>query len=231
LLEAFLFVIFHIMQYMFDDFKNIRTFPASVRVYRDGVFAPELSEENADADLPLHIIHIGKITGDQNWPVDMNEGRNVFLTARIEVFGDAKIKIEINPNLENLEFDGRIFIKNAGNLTLSVIGNNNKSGTKIACRTKLFALADSGNDLSGLADIPSGVKDAESDITFSALCDRGVKMIKMSPAQRISAVPKAAGHSASIYRPAPAQIRYLEAAGLTERESAELLNRAFLEEE
>jgi Fe-S cluster assembly scaffold protein SufB len=52
----------------------------------------------------------------------------------------------------------------------------------------------------------------------------------MAPAQRISDIPKNAGHGASIYRPAPAAVRYLETSGLASEESAELLNRVFLEE-
>lgn len=221
------------MAYLFDDFKNIRTFPANTRVYRDGVFAPELSDENAGADLPLHIIHIGRISGAQNWFVDMNDmiPASVFLTARIETSGASKIRIEINPNFDGAAFDGRIFIKNAGNLTLNVIGNNNKSGTKINCATKLFALAGSKNDLSGVANIPAEVAGAESWISFSALCERGAASVRMSPAQRISSVPAAAGHSASIYSPAPAEIRYLETAGLSARESRDLLDRAFMEED
>jgi hypothetical protein len=216
---------------MFDYFKNIRTFPANTRVYRNGVFAPDLSDESMGADFPLHIIHIGKIEGVHNWFIDVFDPRDVFLTARIEADGDAKINLEINLNLENIGFDGKIFIKNAGDLTLNVIGNNNKSGTKIKCHAKLFAAAASRNNLSGLANIPSEIANAETDIAFSALCERGVKLLKMSPAQRISSVPENAGHSASIYRPAPAQIQYLETAGLSARESAELLDRVFMEEE
>jgi hypothetical protein len=218
------------MAYLFDDFKNIKTFPAATRVYRDGFFMPDLSDGAAGADLPLHIIHVGRISGAQNWIVDMREKRKVFLTARIETGGAANIRIEINPALPDLEFEGRVFIKNAGNLVLNIIGNNLENGTKIKCRTKLFAMAGGANDLSGLANIPAGVMDAETDIGFSALCDRGVKMLKISPAQRISSIPESAGHSASIYRPAPPQIRYLETAGLSGQEAAELLNRVFLEE-
>ncbi|MDR3208480.1 MAG: SufD family Fe-S cluster assembly protein [Rickettsiales bacterium] len=227
------------MAYLFDDFKSIRTFPANTRVYRDGVFAPELSSENEGAGLPLHIIHVGKITGRQDWIVDMNRTRgrraagsaNVFLTARIEVEGAAKINLEINANIAGAAFDGAVFVKNAGDLTLNVIGNNNKGGTKIACRAKLFAMAGSSGDLSGVANIPAGVPDAGTSVEFSALCRGHVKLLKMSPAQRISSVPAAAGHGASIYRPAPAQIHYLETAGLPEDEAAALLNRVFLEEE
>ncbi|MDR1071427.1 MAG: SufD family Fe-S cluster assembly protein [Rickettsiales bacterium] len=218
------------MSYLFDHFKNIRTFPANTRVYRDGVFAPELSSENEGPGLPLHIIHIGKITGDHNWVIDMGGPRDVFLTARIETEGAANISVEIDANLENMGFDGRMIVKNAGNLTLDVVGNNNKSGTRIRVETKLFADAGSESELRGLANIPADVSGAESDIGFSALCDPRAKSLAMSPAQRISSAPASAGHSASIYRPPAAQARYLETAGLTELESADLLNKVFLEE-
>jgi Fe-S cluster assembly scaffold protein SufB len=52
----------------------------------------------------------------------------------------------------------------------------------------------------------------------------------MSPAQRVSSIPAAAGHGASIFHPSRARLRYLETAGLTGGEAAELLNRVFLEE-
>ena len=211
---------------MFDNFKNIRTFPAKTMVYIDGVFAPELSEDRAD--LPLHIIHIGKITGDVNWFIDMNEQQDVFLTTRIETEHDTKIRIEINTNLPNLLFDGKIFVKNTGNLMLDIKANNNSSETKVICKTKLFATKNSENILTGISDIPSDVLDAETNISFSALCEPNVKLLKISPQQRISSIPKSATHDASIFRPAQAHIQYLETAGIENPEL--LLNQVFLEE-
>jgi len=216
------------MAYLFEEFKNIRTFPARTRVYRDGEIVPELSSEEG-ANLPLHIIRIGKLTGAHNWFVDMDEAGDVFLTARIETEGDTKINLRINPNLENIGFDGKLIIKNTGNLNLEIAGNNNRGGTRIKCQTKLFAAAGGENRLLGVANIPSGVRGAETDISFAALCEPNA-FVSMSPRQRISSIPKSAEHSASIYRPAPAQIRYLETAGLTAAESSALLNQTFMEE-
>jgi Fe-S cluster assembly scaffold protein SufB len=217
------------MAYLFDEFKNIRTFPARTRVYRDGVLVPELSSDE-DSNLPLHIIHIGNITGVQNWFVDMNDSEKVFFTARVAATGATNIRMEINANLPGLEFDGKIIIKNSGSLDLSASGNNNRDSTKIKLLTKLFAAAGSENRLTGVANVPAETSDIETDISFAALLEDGVKTLVISPAQRISGVPKGAGHSASIYNPAPAQIQYLSAAGLSPAESAELLNRAFMEE-
>jgi len=218
------------MAYLFDEFKNIRTFPARTRVYRDGVFAPELSSDG-DGALPLHIIHIGNISGAQNWFVDMNDSEKVFFTAKVSASGATKIKIEVNANLPGLSFDGKIIIKNTGSLNLDIAGNNNRDDTKIRIETKLFAGAGSENRLVGIANVPAGVSGVETDIGFAALVAPGAKTLVMSPQQKISGTPKSAGHSASIYRPSEPQIRYLEAAGLSESESAELLNRVFLEEE
>jgi hypothetical protein len=219
------------MAYLSDDFKNIRFFPANMRVYRDGIFVPEFAPAKTNDSLPLHQVHLGKITGDHSWRIDENGPNDVFLTARIETFGKTKIEIIIDSNRANLSFDGKIIIKNTGNLELNIIGNNNKNATGIRVETKLFAGAESENILSGLANIPAGILDAQTDISFAALCAPRVKLLKMSPAQRIASVPLSAGHSASIFRPKPAQIRYLETAGLDEQESEMLLNKVFLEEE
>jgi Fe-S cluster assembly scaffold protein SufB len=218
------------MTYLFDDFKNIRTFPANTQVYRDGVLVPEFCDNSLGEDAPLHIIHIGHISGAQNWFIDMNDVKNVYLTARITIDDNAKIRIEINANHENQEFDGKLFIKNSGDLDLNIVANNNKSYTQIHCETKLFAMANSKNNMAGTANIPSDVIDADSDIGFSALCANNVAYLKMAPSQRISSVPKSATHSASIYHPTPAQVKYLEMAGLSDDQATDLLNKAFMDE-
>lgn len=218
------------MTYLFDDFKNIRTFPANTQVYRDGVLVPDLCDNTHGPDAPLHIIHIGKITGQKNWFIDMNDTKPVFFTARITTDGTTKIRIEINANLENQGFDGKLFINNGGDLDLNIVANNNKSYTTISCNAKLFAMTNSMSNLIGTANIPSDVIETNSDIGFSALCAKNVGMLKMSPAQKISSIPKSATHSASIYHPAPAQVKYLEMAGLSDGDATELLNRAFMEE-
>jgi hypothetical protein len=217
------------MSYLFDDFKGIRTFPSETRVFVDGVFAPELSESNPD--LPLHIIHVGKIAGGHVWKIDMDDPRDVFLTARIDVAACAEIKIEINANVPGRRFDGKVIVKNTGSFALFATGSNNAAATKIALDAKLFAGAGSENTLSGTAVVPRGADDCVSDISLAALCDPRMASLRMSPSQRIAGADAAAGHSASIWRPAPAQIRYLETAGLTSAAAADLLNKVFLEEE
>jgi hypothetical protein len=217
------------MTYFFDQFKNIRTFPARSRVFHDGNPVPELSDES-DPALPLHIIHLGELSGVQNWFIDMNDAENVFFTAKITTSGETKIRMEINTNLPNLEFDGKLIIKNAGILDLDISGNNNRDGTKIKIETKLFAAADSENSLIGTANVPAGVEDIETDIGFSALLGKNVKKLVMSPRQKISGVPKSAGHSASIFNPTSKQIQYLSTAGLSDAEAVELMNKVFMEE-
>jgi SUF system FeS cluster assembly, SufBD len=218
------------MTYLFDDFKNIRTFPANTRVYRDGVIMPELCDNTYGPNAPLHIIHIGHISGVQNWFIDMNDVKTVYLTARVSIDDSAKIRIEINANQENQEFDGRLFINNSGDLDLNIVANNNKSYTHVHCETKLFAMANSKNNMAGTANIPSDVIDTDSDIGFSALCAKNVASLRMAPAQRISSVPKSATHSASIYHPTAAQVKYLEMAGISDDQATDLLNKAFMED-
>ena len=229
-----IFIIYHKnMAYLFDDFKNIRTMAAKTQVFRDGVLVPELCDPPSpdDTTLPLHIIHIGVLSGEHNWFIDMNEeGRDVFLTARVEALGDTKIRIEVNTNWPGGVFDGKLIIKNTGSLDLSIDGNNNKSDTDIKCVTKLVGAAGSENRLVGTAMIPADVTGAKTDIGFVAILDRDAKSIKIAPVQKIASIPKSAEHSASIYRPAAAQIRYLETAGLDAPAAADLLNRVFLEE-
>ena len=52
--------------------------------------------------------------------------------------------------------------------------------------------------------------------------------IEISPAQRISSVPDAADHSASIYQPTAPQIEYLRGAGLSGAEVDTALREAFM---
>lgn len=220
---------------MFDDFKNIRSFPANTLVYKDGEFVPELSTDVKEKrpDLPFHIIYTGKITGEHNWTIpespDKPEPNQIFITARLETYGTTKITLHIESSCTGQRFDGKIIIKNAGNLGLKVVGDNLHNDTEIKCQTKMFAGKDSESRLIGIANIPNGLMGASTDIGFSVLCDRP-SFLEISPTQRISSVPKFAGHSASIYHPTCSQIRYLETAGMTDAESTALLNAAFMEE-
>ena len=77
------------MSYMWNEF-NIKTFAAETIVYRDGVYCPELSTlENAPInktyDLPVHIIYVGEISGDNKLEVLVGaENQKVIVTAKIK---------------------------------------------------------------------------------------------------------------------------------------------------
>ena len=66
-----------------------------------------------------------------------------------------------------------------------------------------------------------------SDISFCALADKTAR-IEFMPAQRISAVPTSAEHSASVYQPTVQQTEYLRGAGLSGAEVDNALRMAFM---
>ena len=92
---------------------------------------------------------------------------------------------------------------------------------------KLIANKQSISKLSGVAIIDKNCPNCNSDINFAALSDRDAK-IEFLPAQRISSVPDAAGHSASIYSPKTVQIEYLRGAGLSTLEITKVMREAFM---
>jgi len=142
---------------------------------------------------------------------------------RFHLAGDTDIEISADTDAV-----GTIIIKNHGKLNVNVAANHVRDNVKIHIMVKLLAGENSENGLAATATIAPGVQGADSDIGFSVIARPGAK-IKMQPDQRISSVPVAAGHSASIYRPSPAQIIYLESAGLTDADK--LLEQAFLMDE
>ncbi|MDR2770006.1 MAG: SufD family Fe-S cluster assembly protein [Rickettsiales bacterium] len=217
------------MTYLFDFFKNMRTFHARTRVYRNGLFAPELSDESGGANLPLHIMHVGRISGSVEWRIAADP-QKVFLTARLEVSDSADLHIIIDASERGAFFDGLVFCKNAGIFTLTVEGNNNADDTEINCAARIVAGSGSSSDLSGVANIAMGVKGAKSDINFAALLSPKALALKMSPAQRISSAPLDARHGAYIYSPGEPEMQYLETAGLSGPQAESLLERVFMGE-
>ncbi len=92
------------MSYMWDEF-NIKTFAAETIVYRDGIYCADLSTLtdapiNTTYDLPIHIIYIGEIAGENRLDIELNSANN-------EVLVDVRVK-----NKKPAFFN--IFIKNAG---------------------------------------------------------------------------------------------------------------------
>ena len=78
------------MSYMWNEF-NIKTRPAETIVFRDGVYCGELSTlENAPIntkyDLPVHIIYVGEIAGENRLDVLVGvENQEVIISANVKI--------------------------------------------------------------------------------------------------------------------------------------------------
>jgi len=232
------------MQYLWDAF-DIKTFPAFTAVFVDGKFNPELSElgdvvkvsgtENKTlinvkktGKLPVHLIYVGKISGDTELDIHISAGKaKVFMTGKIICEKPVFLKKTIKNSGFLSEFKSNFLIKNSGDLKLTVSAEHLAEKTGIIDRAKVVALANSDTNLSGEAIIPAGTEGCESDIAFSALCAPDIKSIKFAPAQYIKSPPESAEHSAAIWRGAPAQIEYLRTAGLSGAEIDVALREAF----
>ena len=217
---------------MWDEF-NIKTFPAETIVYRDGLFYPDLSTLKNDIittryDLPVHVIYVGKI--DTECALDVNIGvdnQNVFISVDVDVEKSATLNIDVKNAGFNSQVRGNVMIKNSGNLELNINARHLLKNTGILIHTKLYAGENSFSKISGVAIIDRDCPDCESDIGFSAMAEQGAK-IQFMPAQRISAEPTRADHSAGIFRPADAQIQYLNQAGLDNAAVKNIMKEAFL---
>ena len=222
------------MSYMWENF-NIKTFPAETIVYRDGLFCPELSTlKNTDIDknydLPVHIIYVGEITDKNELDVNISaQNQKVFLSMKIKNKKPAFLNIFIKNAGKKSDFRGHILLENFDTLNFNCTAEHNSPDTVILVKTKLLAHKDSISKLSGTAIINKSSENVDSDISFSALADKSAK-ISFLPAQRISAVPHTADHSASIYQPSAPQIEYLREAGLSSAEVLDTLSEAFIKD-
>ena len=220
------------MSYMWNEF-NIKTFPAETIVYRDGKYCPELSTlENAPInkkyDLPIHIIYVGEIDGDNKLNIDLNtENQNVILTVKIITKKPAFFNIFIKNTGKNSVINGNIFIENHAELNYTCVAEHLYKNTGILLKNRIYAGKDSKSILSGTAIINKGCESCLSDINFSAMREQGAK-IDFMPAQKISAIPEQADHSAAIYTPTDAQILYLRQAGLGIIEIKDVTKEAFM---
>ncbi len=220
------------MSYMWDEF-NIKTFPAEIVVFRNGIFCPELSTL-PDTDFyktyekPIHIIYVGEITGKNQLNINIfTENQKFFLSANIKNKKPAFLNIFIKNAGKNSEFRGQIMLENESELNLNCTVEHAIQDTTILLKNKLFAHKNTISKLSGISIINKNCKNAVSDISFSALADKKA-CVEFLPAQKISAIPKTADHSASIYRPSLQQIEYLRTSGLTGSEVKNVLIEAFL---
>jgi Fe-S cluster assembly scaffold protein SufB len=217
---------------MWNEF-NIKTFPAETIVFRDGKYCPELSTlENAPInkkyDLPIHIIYVGEIDGDNKLNIDLNtENQNVILTVKIITKKPAFFNIFIKNTGENSVINGNIFIENHNELNYTCVAEHLYKNTGILLKNRIYAGKDSKSILSGTAIINKGCESCLSDISFSAMREQGAK-IDFIPAQKISAIPEQADHSAAIYTPTDAQILYLRQAGLGIIEIKDVTKEAFM---
>ena len=219
------------MSYIWNEF-NIKTFPAETIVYRDGIFAPDLSTINTGKidkkyDLPVHIIYVGEIVDKNDFVIDINvENQPVFLSVDIKNKKPAFLNIFIKNTGKNSELRGHVFVENFDQLNLDINAGHFNENTGVLVHTKLIAHKDTYSKLSGIAEIAGNCRECTSDISFSAIADNTAK-IEFLPAQRIKSEPKSAEHSASIYRLLPAQIEYLRTAGLSTSEIQDVSFEAF----
>lgn len=219
------------MSYMWDEF-NIKTFAAETIVYRNGVFCPELSTlPNGDVDthyeLPVHIIYIGEIAGNCRLDINISaENQPVFLDVRAKNKKPAFLNIFIKNTGKNSELRGHVLLENTGDLTYDCRAEHMAPNTTILVQNNILAGEKTVSKISGAAKIDTGCNECESDISFSALCDKSAR-VEFTPAQYISAVPKSAGHSAALYRPGAFQIEYLRQSGLTVAEANDAMRDAF----
>ena len=217
---------------MWDEF-NIKTFDAETVVYRDGVYCPELStivgtDFDKNYDRPIHIIYVGDIAGNCRLNVNIFvENQPVFLSAKIKNKKPAFLNIFIKNAGKNSEFRGHVIIHNENNIKFNCNALHTAPDTTILLKTKLIAGRNSVSKLTGTAEIEKNCNDVNSDISFCALADKTAR-IEFMPAQRISAVPTSAEHSASIYQPTVQQIEYLRGSGLSGAEVDSAMREAFV---
>jgi hypothetical protein len=219
------------MTYLWQKF-NIKTFPSETIVFRNGAYQPELSSLKSCTidkkyDLPVHIIYIGEIEGENNLEINIKiPDQEVFLTANTINKNPAFLNIFIKNTGEKSFFNGKILIENHSRLYINVRGYHSASDTGIIILTKLIAHADSISKLTGIAEIKKNCADCNSDIGFCALA-APLARIEFAPKQFIHNIPAAAGHSASIYKGSCRQVEYLHEAGLSGAKTNAILTEAF----
>ena len=220
------------MSYMWDEF-NIKTMPAETAVFRDGVFCPELStldgiNINKNYARPVHIIYIGEIAGICRMDININiDNQNVFIDVRVKNKKPAFLNIFIKNAGKNSECRGHIMMENYDDFKYECTAIHSESDTVVLLKNKLYAGKNTKSVLTGTAIIDKGCKNTVSDIGFSSMAEDGAR-IEFMPAQKISAVPKSADHSASVYQPNDMQIQYLRTGGLSGAEVESAIREAFM---
>ncbi|MCL1902021.1 MAG: SufD family Fe-S cluster assembly protein [Alphaproteobacteria bacterium] len=234
------------MSYLWEKF-NVKTFPARTIVFADGEFRADLSEQSSKCkvqssnnnaqinihektDLPVHIIYIGEIAGEQEIKIiNSAEDSQIFITAKLNVKKPAFLNVFIENAGENSEINGNFVFLNESTLKFNVFADHLAQNTGVFVQNRVLAQSKTSTDLSGSAKIMGNCPGCKSDISFAAMCAPDIKHIKMSPNQRIANVPIEARHSAGIYRGTEGQIQFLTQAGLNRTEVDRILAEAFLE--
>lgn len=224
------------MSYMWNEF-NIKTFPAETIVYRDGVYQPELStlseSENLSEKykLPIHIIYVGKITGENILNINLTSSKQpVFLSINIENNFPAFLNIFIKNAGKNSEIRGHIMLKNSSDLSVNIMAEHKNSDTGILLQTKIIGEKNSFSKISGTAIIDKNCKNTKSDIRFGGLAtDKSAKIV-FNPKQRISSIPEFAEHSAYMFHTSEPQETYLRQSGLSGAEVKDTMIEAFVKD-
>ncbi|MDR0726629.1 MAG: hypothetical protein LBF37_01035, partial [Rickettsiales bacterium] len=121
-------------------------------------------------DLPIHIIYIGEISGENNLDIEINvPDTNVFLTVKTQNHFPAFLNIYVKNTGVNSFFKGKILVQNYDKLTVNTRGHHLASDTGIIFLTKLVAHSNSISKLIGIADIEPNCENCDSDVGFSAL--------------------------------------------------------------
>ncbi len=222
------------MNYLWQDF-NIKTFAAETVVFRDGVFIPDLStlkstDINNNYDLPVHIIYIGEIIGDNNLDININiENQKVYLSLKLKNKLPADLKINVKNAGKGSVFKGSVIIENESEFILNNNVVHKNSNTEIIIQTKLVASDKSISKLTGSAVIEKDFINCVSDIGFSAIAEKDA-VIEFTPKQYISSPPLSAEHNASIYKPNDMSVQYLKESGLDYIKVNKVLKQAFIDD-
>ena len=220
------------MSYMWNEF-NIKTFPAETIVLRDGKYCPDLSTLpnapiNTKYDLPVHIIYVGEIAGENRLDVLVGmENQEVIISANVKIKKPAFLNIFIKNAGKNSKISGTVLLQNDSDLEFNCNAKHLYKNTAILIKNKVLAGKNSNTKLSGVAEINRDCENCESDVSFVAMVGTGAN-IEFMPGQRINSEPLRADHSASIYKPNDAQIFYLRGGGLSGAEVDVALKEAFL---
>ena len=221
---------------MWNEF-NIKTFPAETIVYRDGVYQPEISTlpelENISEKykLPIHIIYVGKISGENTLKINLSASNQpVFLSINTENNFPAFLNIFIKNAGKISEIRGHILLKNSSDLSVDIMAEHKNSDTGILLQTKIIGEKESFSKISGMAIIDKNCENTKSDIRFGGLATDKSAKIQFTPGQKISSVPEFAEHSAYMFHTSPNQELYLREAGLSGAEVKNAMIEAFIKD-